>query len=139
VDEVEHALEHESGLLGLSERSPHVLELEEAAGDGDDRARLALEIFGRRITQAVASMTVSLGGIDALVFTGGTGERSAWVREHVCAQLAWTGVALDPEANAHLDGEGEVGAGATRVAVVKSREDIVIARAARRAVSASVN
>jgi acetate kinase len=133
VDELEHGLEQESGLLGLSERSPHVHELEAMAA-GDDRARLALTIYVRRIAQAVASMAVSLGGIDALVFTGGVGEHSFWVREHVCAELAFLGVALDGEANVRLHGGGNVAAGdsTVRVIVVESREDVVIARAARR-------
>jgi acetate kinase len=133
VDELEHGLENESGLLGLSERSPHVHELEAIVAD-DERARLALTIYVRRIAQTVASMAVSLGGIDALVFTGGVGEHSFWVREHVCAELAFLGVALDDNANARMHGGGNIAAGdsTVRVIVVESREDLVIARAARR-------
>jgi acetate kinase len=133
VDEIEDGLEQESGLLGLSGRSPDVRELEAMAAS-DERARLALTIYVRRIAQAVASMAVSLGGIDALVFTGGVGEHSFWVREHVCAELAFLGVALDGEANVRLHGGGNIAAGdsTVRVIVVESREDVVIARAARR-------
>jgi acetate kinase len=131
VDELEHGLEQESGLLGLS-GSPDVRELEAMAAS-DERARLALAIYVRRIAQAVASMAVSLGGIDALVFTGGVGEHSSWVREHVCAELAFLGVALDGEANVRLHGGGNIAPGdsTVRVIVVESREDVVIARAAR--------
>jgi acetate kinase len=133
VDELEHGLEQESGLLGVSGRSPDVRELEAMAA-GDERARLALTIYVRRIAQAAASLAVSLGGIDALVFTGGVGEHSFWVREHVCAELAFLGVALDGEANVRLNGGGNIAAGYStmRVIVVESREDVVIARAARR-------
>jgi acetate kinase len=113
TDELEHALEHESGLLGLSGLSPHVHELEAAMADGNERARLALSIYVRRIAQAVAALAVSLGGLDALVFTGGVGEGSGWVRDRVCAELAFLGD--------------------VRVEVVESREDVVIARAARNA------
>ena len=67
VDELERGLEQKSGLLGLPERSPHVHELETAMGAGDDQAHLALTIYVRRIAQAIASMAVSLGGLDALV------------------------------------------------------------------------
>jgi acetate kinase len=132
VEEIEDGLEQESGLLGLSGRSPDVRELEAMAA-GDERARLALTIYVRRIAQAVASMAVSLGGIDAMVFTGGVGEHSFWVREHVCAGLAFLGVARDDEANARLHGGGNIAAGdsTVRVIVVESREDVVIARAAR--------
>lgn len=137
VDEIERGLEQESGLLGLSELSPHVQELEAAMGAGHEQALLALTIYTRRIAQAVASMAVPLGGLDALVFTGGVGEHSFWVRERVCAELGFLGVELDAEENVRLRGEGEIAAAdsSPRVAVVESREDVVIARAARRLVA----
>ena len=140
VGELERGLEQESGLLGLSERSQHVHELEAAVDAGNEQARLALTIYARRITQAVASMAVSLGGLDALVFTGGVGEHSPRVRERVCAELGFLGVRLDAEANIPLRGEGEIAAGdsTVRVRVVESREDVVIARAARRLVALAV-
>jgi acetate kinase len=77
VEELGNTLARESGLLGLSGRSPHVRELEAAADEGDEAAALALAVYVRRIAQAVASMTTSLGGMDALVFTGGVGEHFA--------------------------------------------------------------
>lgn len=134
IDELEHGLENKSGLLGLSELSPHVHELETAMDSGDDRARLALTIYARRVAQAAAGAAVSAGGLDALVFTGGVGERSIWMRERVCTELSILGIALDGEANVRLRGGGEIGSDAStvRVIVVESREDIVIARAARR-------
>ena len=140
VDELEQALEHESGLLGLSGMSPHVHVLETAMVAGDERALLALAVYGRRIAQAASSMAVSSGGIDALVFTGGVGEHSFWVRERVCAELGFLGVAVDDEANMRLRGEGEIAAGdsTARVVVVESREDVVIARAARRLAATTV-
>ena len=86
-------------------------------------------------------MAVALGGLDALVFTGGVGEHSFWVREHVCADLAFLGVLLDGEANVCLQGGGNIAAGESptvRVIVVESREDFVIARAARRLAATKV-
>ncbi len=140
VDKLEHTLENESGLLGLSERSPHVRELERAMAAGDERARLALTIYARRVAQAVASMAVSLGGLEALVFTGGVGEGSIWVRERVCAELTFFGVDLDGEANVSSPGVGDIAAtrSKVRVVVVQSREDVVIARAARHLVASAV-
>ena len=137
VDELEHGLESESGLLGLSERSPSVRELEAALVAGDERARLALTVYVRRIAQAVASMAVSLGGLDALVFTGGVGEHSSWVRRRVCDELAFLGVRLDDEANAGGAAEITGGDSTVQVVVVESREDVVIARAARRLVAST--
>jgi acetate kinase len=140
VDELEHGLENESGLLGLAERSPHVLELEAAMVAGDKLARLALAIYVRRIAQAVASMAVSLGGLDALVFTGGVGENSFWARERVCAELAFLGVALDDEGDGRARG-GDIAAAESkvRVVVVESREHVMIARAARRLVASAAD
>jgi acetate kinase len=117
VDELEEQLEQQSGLLGLSGTSPHVDELEAAMAAGDERAGLALAVYVRRVAQAVASMAVSLGGVDALVFTGGVGEHSSWVRARVCGELGFLGIQ------------------AVRVVVVESREDVVIARAAREVVA----
>ena len=85
-------------------------------------------------------MAVSSDGIDALVFTGGVGENSFWVRERVCADLGFLGVAVDNAANIRLRGEGEIAAAdsTVRVIVVQSREDVVIARAALRFVTTTV-
>jgi acetate kinase len=107
LDELEHALEHESGLVGLA-GSGRVEELERS---DDPKARLALEVFAYRVAGAVAAMTAALGGLDALVFTGGIGENSALVRELVCARLG--------------------GLGTFDVHVLHAREDLVAARAAR--------
>ena len=136
VDELEHGLEQESGLLGLSERSPHVHELEAAVGAGDEQAHLALTIYARRIAQAVAGMAVLLGGLDALVFTGGVGEHSYRIRKHVSTELGFLGIEIDVQANIRLRGEGEIATATStaRIRVVESREDVVIAREARRLV-----
>jgi len=139
VDELEHALQHESGLLGLSGLSPHVHVLEAAESAGDERARLALAIYARRVAQAVAAAAVALEGLDAIVFTAGTGERSPQLRARICERLGFLGVALDDGANQATSGDGEIGADTStvRVAVVVSREDLVIARALRRMLFAS--
>jgi acetate kinase len=108
LEEIEGALERGSGLLGLSGLSARVEELE--ASD-DPAARLALSVFTYRIACAVGWMAAALGGLDALVFTGGVGEHSARVREGVCERLGFLGD--------------------FQVAVVEAREDVVAARAAR--------
>jgi acetate kinase len=129
VAELEHALEHESGLLGLGGHGS-VRELE--ASDAPE-ASLALDVFTYRVAGAVASMAAALDGLDALVFTAGVGENSAGVREHACARLRFLGVALDAEANRNATPDADVQApgSAVRVAVIRAREDVVAARAAR--------
>lgn len=134
ADEVERALESESGLLGISGSSSRVEELERSS---DPAAQLALVVFVRRIAAAVAAMATSLGGLDALVFTAGVGERSAVVRTGVCRRLPFLGVELDEALNAHAVPDVDIGSGPVRVVVLEAREDVVAARAARQALKSA--
>ncbi len=129
LDELDHALEHESGLVGLAgTEDVATLTRERSAA-----SMLALELYSYRIAQAAAAMTAALGGVDALVFTAGVGEHSASVRAQVCSRLAHLGVALDETANAELVGEGAVHstASSVQVHVVQAREDVVVSRSVR--------
>lgn len=139
VDELEHALQHESGLLGLSGLSPHVHELEAAEAEGDEKAALALTIYARRIAQAVAAAAVALDGLDAIVFTAGAGERSPQLRARVCAHLGFLGAKVDEASNEATRGDGDIGArdSSMRVVVLVAREDLVIARAVRQTLSST--
>jgi acetate kinase len=130
LESLDHALEHESGLAGLSGVSADVRELERS---DDPSARLALEVFTYRVAAAVGAMAVALAGVDALVFTAGIGENSAHVRARVCDRLGFLGIELDDEANASARPDATISASArsVRVVVLKSREDLVAARAAR--------
>ncbi len=129
---VANALEHESGLLGLS-GSADMREVLARAQEGDRDARLALDVYVRRLRAGVASMAVALQGIDALVFTGGAGERAPALRARAADGLGLLGVALDAERNAAATGDAEIGArGApVRTLVVSAREDLEIAREVR--------
>jgi acetate kinase len=130
LEAIEHALESESGLLGLSGESARVEELESSGSAG---ARLALAVFAHRVVGAIAAMAAALGGLDALVFTAGIGEGSARVRADVCARLDFLGVELDAEANAIATPDAEIAAigSSARVVVVRAREDVVAVRLAR--------
>jgi acetate kinase len=129
---VERACNEESGLLALA-GTADMREVEGAASTGDGDAARALAVHDHRLAGAVAAMAAALGGLDALVFTGGVGERSARIRELACERLVHLGAAIDPARNASADGDGHVSAGDSRVAVlvVRSREDLEIARQAR--------
>jgi acetate kinase len=130
---LDHELNFESGLKGLAGGSGSMLELEQRRTDGDERAGLAIEVFTHRVAGAVAAMAVAAGGIDAVVFTAGIGENSALVRERVCKRLSFLGVALDRDANAAAEPDADVGGGDSRVRVlvIRAREELVAARAAR--------
>jgi acetate kinase len=94
------ALNRKSGLLGVSGLSNDMRSVEEAALSGNARARLALDLFCYGLAKSIASLAVPLGGLDALVFTGGIGENSPVVRARVVAQLSFLGLELDACANA---------------------------------------
>ncbi len=128
--ELDDAIEHRSGLLALSGTSGDVAELERS---GDPAAAFALELFAYRVAVAVGAMAVALGGLDALVFTAGIGEHSARVRRDICAHLAFLGVELDAARNDGAEPDAEIGAAKSpvRVAVIRAREELVVARAAR--------
>jgi acetate kinase len=129
VDELEQALEHESGLVALG-GTHDVRRLE---------GTLALDVYVHRIAAAVAAMAASLGGLDALVFTAGVGERSPAVRARVCARLGFLGIRLDEEANVAAEPDADIALvdSAVRVVVLAAREDVVVARAVRRLLAAS--
>jgi acetate kinase len=130
LDDVEWALGHESGLLGLSGVTSRVDLLERS--DSAD-AELALSVWVHRVAGAVGAMVASLGGIDALVFTAGIGENSAEMRARICGPFGFLGLELDDEANRRAKPDAEIAAAgsAVRVVVLRAREDVVAARAAR--------
>jgi acetate kinase len=126
-DELEDALNHRSGLLGLA--GLHGLrEVEQAANRGDARAQLAFDVLVRGVSGAVAAMSTSLRGLDALVFTAGAGEGSALLRAAICERLAQLGAALDPTLNGLHAEQIAARGGAVAVLVIAAGEEIVIAR-----------
>jgi acetate kinase len=129
VDEMAEALEHESGLVGLA-GTP---DMREVLARDDPDATLALGVYVHRLRAGIGAMTAALGGLDALAFTGGVGERSARVRELACEGLSHLGVAVDAARNTAVDGDVDVrGEGSTvALLVVRAREDLEIARQAR--------
>jgi acetate kinase len=130
LEGLDRVLEHESGLIGLSGVSGDVEQLERS---DDPAAWRALGVFAYRVATAIGAMTVALDGLDALVFTAGIGEHSARVRAEVCSRLGFLGVELDPEMNESAQPDTTISAdgAAPRVVVLRTREDIVAARATR--------
>lgn len=102
------------GLLGVSGLSADMRDVERARSEGNEAARLAFDMFCYRIMKYVGSYTSVLGGLDALVFSGGIGENSQAVRRDVVGQLGWLGLQLDEKANEHPGHE------ATRISVADS-------------------
>jgi acetate kinase len=133
AQEVERALNHESGLGGLTEGISDMREVEARARRDDPDAALALAVYDRRLAAAVAGMLPVLGRLDAMVFTAGVGEGSARVRAAAALRLAPLGVNIDRNANEAGTGDRDIAASDSpiRVLVVHAREDVIIARAAR--------
>jgi acetate kinase len=115
----------ESGLLGVSGISQDMRVLLDSTAP---EAREAVELFCYRIVREIGSLAAALGGLDALVFTGGIGERGAAVRQQVCTQLGWLGLRLDPVANAGNASIISVNDSTLAACVIPTNEEWVIAR-----------
>ncbi len=131
-EELTDALEHRSGLLGLA-GSADMAEILERIQTGDERAELAVGVYLHRLRGSIAAMAASLGGLDALVFTGGVGERAAAVREQACQGLGFLGIAIDAERNRGASSEQDISTegASVRTLVIAAREDLEIARQTR--------
>jgi acetate kinase len=132
---LDHALLHESGLLGVSGISGDFREVDTAAREGNERARLAIRIYADRVRAAAASLTVAMGGVDGLVFTAGVGENAHGLRALVCEGLDCLGLLLDGDANrnAHPDLDVATPGSPGRILILHTREDLMLARETRRA------
>jgi acetate kinase len=130
ADQLDHILNRESGLKGVSGLSGDMRAITAAAADGNQRAQLALDIFVHRVVREAGGMLAVLGGMDAIVFTGGVGENSATLRERVCGQFGFLGLELDAAKNAAAHGDEDVAASASavRVLVIHAQEEWEIAR-----------
>ena len=129
VRAIETLLYHQSGLLGVSGISSDMRTL---LASRDQRAKLAIDLFCYRIRREVGSLVAALGGLDAVVFTGGIGENSAAIRGRVCGDMAWLGVELDSAANAL--GGPRISVPASRVSAwsIPTNEELMIARHTRK-------
>jgi acetate kinase len=136
VDAMARILASESGLAGIAGGSGDVRDLEDAAGKGDPRSRLALDVFVQAVRHYLGAFLVKLGGLDVITFSGGIGENSAAVRAAVCAGLSEIGIELDPGRNAAAKGEAVLSPEGARVAVllVPADEERIVARAVARVV-----
>jgi acetate kinase len=131
LDGIDHLLNKQSGLLGISGLSSDCRALEEAAATGHSEARLALDMFAHRLARVIGALVSSLHRFDALVFTGGIGENSALLRRMTLERLQVLGIQIDEEANQRAV-RGQSGlisrTGGPAVLVVNTNEEWMIAR-----------
>lgn len=128
--EIEDGLSKHGGLLGISGVSNDMRDLQSAAESGNERARLAVDAFVSGIIKQVGAFYAELGGLDQLVFTGGIGEHSAFVRKAVCSQLRHLGIELDEEKNSSPAPAGVISTADSEVivTVIPANEELGVAR-----------
>ncbi len=144
IDALDELLNHQSGLAGLSGLGNDLREIERAAADGHDRARLAINVFAHRARKYIGAYAAAMGGVDVIAFTGGIGENSASMRGRILQRLEFLGVVLDEDRNRDASvvkdkDFARITTERSRVEaiVVKTNEELMIARESRRVVNAS--
>lgn len=127
--EVRRMLNNDSGLKGVSGVSNDMRDILNAAEHGNERARLALDVFCYRARKYIGAYLAAMGGAEAIVFTGGIGENSAPVREQICSGLEELGIHLNRDQNVQPDaGDRQIGDSRVRIWVIPTNEELLIAR-----------
>jgi acetate kinase len=139
AEELDSSLNHAAGLKGVSGISGDFREVEKAAAQGNARARLAITLYADRVRSAIGALAVTLGGIDALVFTAGVGENALALRAEVCQGLQCLGLQLDMERNRSCGADADVAheKSPARILIVHTREEFSIAQEAKRLIGLS--
>lgn len=136
ADELDRILNHESGLLGLSGISSDMRQVTAAAEKGEPAAKQALEVYTYRLAYFISALLPSLGGLDALIFSGGVGENSSLIRQQTCHRLSYLGVSIDETSNPRLTANRILSAPGAKpvIAVIHTRENYQIALECRKLV-----
>lgn len=139
IDSLDELLNHRSGLAGLSGQGNDLREIEKAAAEGDDRSRLAINVFAHRARKYIGAYAAAMGGVDVVAFTGGIGENSASMRRRILQRLEFLGLLLDEDRNRDASvvkdqDFARITTERSRVEaiVVKTNEELMIARETRR-------
>ena len=137
IEEMMTILNKKSGVLGISGVSSDFRDLENAAAEGHERAKLALNKFDYEVKKYIGAYAAAMGGCDAIVFTAGVGENGPKTRDEICAGLEYMGVKLDPQRNAVRGGEHLLSADDSKVKVfvIATDEELMIARDTKELVS----
>ena len=130
TDEIDTYLNKKSGVLGLSGLSSDFRDLEDAADKGNERAKLAIDVFAYTVRKYIGSYVAAMGGVDAIVFTAGLGENSPRIRDQICNGLEFLGTRIDPAKNAVRGKEQEISVEGSKVKlfVIPTNEELMIAR-----------
>ena len=138
IDQMDHILNKESGVLGISGVSSDFRDIEAAEGEGNARATSALDLFAYRVAKTIGEYVTAMKGVDAIVFTAGLGENSATMRQVICDYLRYLGIELDSYSNSQRGKAVEITTKQSRVQVfvIPTNEELVIARDTKEIVEA---
>ena len=128
--QLSEVINKKSGVLGVSGVSSDMREIEEAISQGNERAKLALEMYDYRIKKYVGAFTAAMGGLDLLIFTGGVGENQTTTREYVCEDMQYMGIEIDKTLNAKIHGDEALLStkeSKVKVVVIPTDEELMIA------------
>ncbi len=134
ADKLDHLLNQHSGLKGLSGIGNDLRDIESSAALGDDRARLAIAVFAHRVKKYIGAYAATMGGVDAIVLTGGIGENSSTIRQRILQRLDFIGLTVDDnrnlDADKHQTNTTVISSDTSRVKalVIKTNEQLMIAR-----------
>ncbi len=129
-DEMENILNKKSGVAGISGLAPDFRVIEQAANDGDEKAKIAMDSFKYSVASYIAKYAVAMNGVDYIIFTGGVGENQINIRKGICKQLEFMGVELDEEANNQRGEEKQISKSNSKVKVfvIPTNEELMIAK-----------
>lgn len=141
LSEANTLLNKHSGLIGISGESSDMREIENAVADGNKKAKNAFDVFNYRIKKYIGAYAAAMGGLDALVFTGGIGENSDLVRTEVCDNMKFLGIELDAELNKNPKGEADLSTPTSKVRILRipTNEELVIALDTEQIVNEQLN
>lgn len=130
TEELDHIMNKESGILGISGISSDFRDVEQAADAGNKRAQLALDVFHYRVRTTIGAYVAAMDGVDGIIFTAGLGENSGATRLAICDGLTYLGIKLDAEKNSKRGEEMVISTAdsATNVMVIPTNEELMIAR-----------
>jgi acetate kinase len=129
LDRINDYLNKKCGVYGISGVSSDFRDIEEAANQGNHRAKLALEVFAYQAKKYIGSYAAAMNGLDAIVFTGGIGENSITMREMICKDMDYFGIKIDTSKNNIRGKQADISApdSRTRVLVIPTNEELMIA------------
>jgi acetate kinase len=131
ITDMDNIINKRSGLLGVSGVSNDMRDIISSMEKGNERAKLAFDIYCYRVKKYIGAYAAALGGVDLIVFTAGIGENNPFVREHCCRNLEFLGVEIDPQLNAEMVGKNGLISKPTsrvKVAVIRTNEELVIVK-----------